>query len=326
MDREESKRVHHEFEKFYQAFPKFRMQANHGRFLNRAEDFGGSEFLSADNMSLWIQDPEFKASLAELPETPEEAFEKLFAEYPAFNKHSNRQMLLDYIHPRPVTFENLEKAILELGGRLAFDESVAEEQAAQAEQNNLDEARRLVAKAYSRDPRAQQIEYARLQGADPKYVLERAEKIRLHTELSFKSKAELRELSTPRKGYAEMPDSISAEFLTTLATAEQLRFFNQKYGAEQVNARLGHTKPTVQGNVQSFGGFMSAQGIQGAGDRVPSSTAAVEIRSTPNKPAVGVLPSEITARVIKKMSADEIRGLNERYGRRAVNDRIQGKN
>ena len=52
--REESKRVHHEMERFYQKYPKLRCQANHKAFLDAAQQDGGTEIVTAEWLELQL--------------------------------------------------------------------------------------------------------------------------------------------------------------------------------------------------------------------------------------------------------------------------------
>lgn len=65
MDRDESSRVHHEFEKFYAKHPELeKIIANHEMFLARAEEEGGSEVLDHKWLEQQLNDPEFSKTLA----------------------------------------------------------------------------------------------------------------------------------------------------------------------------------------------------------------------------------------------------------------------
>jgi len=192
--REESSRIHREFERFYAKYPQLRIQANHQMFLNAAEQDGGSETLTAEWLELQLDS--LRGQLAVLSETPDEAFEKLFAQYPAFNFESNRRALSEHIRPRPVTSENLKQAFAELRTKLPFDKEVASEHTAQLAQQEREELARketqeredlarYIANVYAQGVpgHAQELQYKKMLGASTEYLRNRAAEIREKTRL-----------------------------------------------------------------------------------------------------------------------------------------------
>jgi hypothetical protein len=70
ISREESRRLHSEFEKFYAVHPEYRVQANHGQWIEIANENGGTETLSKEQMELWLSDPSLRNRLAKLKTIP----------------------------------------------------------------------------------------------------------------------------------------------------------------------------------------------------------------------------------------------------------------
>src|ERR1700722_8659529 len=106
----ESNRVWKEFQKLYQLRPELNVRANDKLFLDYAKQSGGTEAFDAEAAILWLDDPALRNQLVTLAESPDEAFQKFFATFPAFDFTANRDILSAYIrtHSGVITFEALK--------------------------------------------------------------------------------------------------------------------------------------------------------------------------------------------------------------------------
>jgi hypothetical protein len=236
VSREESSRIHREMERFYQKFPKYRIQANHQMFLSAAEQDGGSEVLTAEWMELQLDS--LRGQLAVLQETPDEALNKFIAENPAYDCEANRQLIAQRVRE---THETVQQAVSAL--QLAFNQEVADEHTAQKEAVEREELARYISKVYSLAPYGQEMEYKKIVGASMEYLRSRATQIRLNSEMRLKSKQELKGVihhEADRRRAAlnpVLPEEITAQAIRSASSA-QIYEWNKRFGYKLLNQRL----------------------------------------------------------------------------------------
>lgn len=248
VSREENSRVHREMEKFYKNFPRLKFQGNHQRFLDFAEQHGGSEMLTAENMELWLDDPALGVS--RLAETADEAFEKFFRKYPAYNLEATRLALTEHIRPRLITSDSLRQGFAELKSQLPFDRDIAAEHsvllaqqerahAALLEQQERASLIEEIVRDYSPDKLGQD-NYRRMLQA-PYNTIEmlrsKGQEIKERRAARQMSKEQLREIvrGNPTPALV-LPAEYTPARIRSLK-AEEIRNLNKRYGSA-VNERL----------------------------------------------------------------------------------------
>jgi len=240
--RQESKRVHHEMEKFYVAHPEYRIQANHQIFTNYAESLGGTEYLSVASMTEWASGP-LRGQLAVLQETPNEAFEKFFAEYPAYNFEASRRALAEHISPRPVSSDTLRQAFSELKNQLPFDADIASQHLAQKEAVERASLIDKIVLDYSRSGFAQDNYRKTLERVTLEQLRLKAQNIEARKHFGAMSTEDLKHVvrqdaDRRRAGLnPTLPIEISAETIRS-ASSGQLYDWNKRYGYAVLNDRL----------------------------------------------------------------------------------------
>jgi hypothetical protein len=270
--KQESKRVHHEMECFYQKYPKLRCQANHKAFLDAAEQDGGSEVLTAEWMELQMD----SLKLAVLSETPEEALDKFLAENPAYNFESNRQFILQRIRD---TRETVQQAVSALHSQLAFNEEIANEQIAQNEAKERAALIEEIALDYSPFEHAKNLQREKLQHlpiatlrADVQVIRDR-KRFRQMSKEELKAHIRQQRGEQPSPAVPELPKYIQRDELLALLNSadgsgfpelvgrktfkngkEAFQFVCEKYGFDNVNRRLGTytAPPEIAGRVRNI--------------------------------------------------------------------------
>jgi hypothetical protein len=249
VSREESSRIHHEFEKFYAKYPQLRVQANHQIFLNAAEEDGGSEVLTAEWMELQLDS--LRGQLAVLQETPDEALNRFIRENPAYDSEANRQIIAQRIRQ---TNETVQQAVFALETQLAFNQEVASEHTAQLEQQERAALVEEIALDYSPVEFAQNLQRRKLRHLDIEWLRAKAQEIKARRHFRSMTKEELkmhlrhqRDQNTPAP--LELPAEFTPEKIRSLSV-EEIKKLNRIYGHDVVNARLGYVKPEIGGMVR----------------------------------------------------------------------------
>lgn len=249
MDRQESKRVHHEMERFYQKHPEYKIQANHIIFLDAAEEDGGSELLTAEWMELQLDS--LRGQLALLKETPAQALDKFMRAHPELNCIANRNLIAEYIQKN---YGTVEQAVTALADRLAVYQDIADEQLAQQQAQERASLIEEIVADYSPSQFAQDVQRKKLQGFSIERLQAKAQEIRDRRFFRSMSKEELkaylrqqRDLNTPAP--LELPAEITADAIKRMDPNE-IRRLNRIYGRDVVNARLGYVKPEIGGDVR----------------------------------------------------------------------------
>jgi hypothetical protein len=119
-------------EKFYSKFPQYRIQANHQIFLDAAEEDGGSERLTAEWMELQLDS--LRGQLAVLQHTPDDQLNDFMAEHRSLDCEANRKMIAQHIQEN---YGSVEQAASDLSGQLAVNQSMADDEAAKKQQQQI---------------------------------------------------------------------------------------------------------------------------------------------------------------------------------------------
>jgi hypothetical protein len=253
--REESKRIYHEFRKFYDKHPLYNSRSNDDIFLDYAEQCGGRELISAEQLELWLDS--LKGKLAVMSETPAEALAKFMAENPAYACEANGRMLVQHLrqHGQPIILQKIKEAFAEIKNQLAFNQEVADERARTLEAKEREELARYISKTYGRTTATQDLKYRELMRTSTQYLRDRAAEIREKTRLTSMSKNEVKaEIGAIRKTetyrFDVLPDTVTAEYIKH-AKPEELSSLIQHYGADALNARLGYVKPELDALVRT---------------------------------------------------------------------------
>jgi hypothetical protein len=238
MERQESKRIHHEMEKFYAKYPQYRVQANHQYFLDAAEQDGGSEVLTAEWMELQLDG--LRDQLAVLRELPSQAIDQFMHQNPALDTMANRQL----IQQQMKNYGTVEQAVEALAANLSFDQQVADQH---QQQQEVEERARLVdilAKSHSIFPQAQdRYRYTTLRRASLDELRLMHHNLELRRKYEAMSPEELKRTAKQESAARAvnvdpvLPQEITASVIRQ-ASSRQVFAWQQRYGNKLLNDRL----------------------------------------------------------------------------------------
>jgi hypothetical protein len=235
----ESNRIYKEFQRLYQLRPELNIRANDKMFLK----YEGPELFTAENAILWLDNPEFRNSLAVMRETPSEALDNFMQANPGFACESNRRLILARVGQ---TNESVQQAAIALNNQkqLAFNQDVVDELRAKAEAEERPLLIEEIVLDFSLDKPTQDDHRKKLQAASlPIETLrQRAQEIRDRHAFRKMSKEDLRKIvrGSNKLQVQELPAQYTREHLLMLANTDINAFKEvcNRWGHETVNARL----------------------------------------------------------------------------------------